>query len=261
MDENAASRPAYDSIAHLYDVDMARNMPFDDVGFYARICEREGGSVLEAGCGNGRVFLEIIRRGIDAVGIDCSSRMLEELTGKARERGTPARVCRMDARRLAFAPASFQVVLCPYSLVTYMVTASDLDLLLAEIVRVLLPGGVAVADAFVPQPIADAASFRLDYRRPYGSTILSRSKRIVRLAPGINRVQRRYEITSAAGDLIDCMDTSEDIREFTADELSARLTDCGLAVESMAWDYSAGLAVAKPQFVTLTARKPVARRA
>src|SRR6266567_4769534 len=119
MDENVALRTAYDSIAHLYDGDMARNMPFDDIGFYARICEREGGRVLEAGCGNGRIFLELISRGVDAVGIDCSPRMLEELIGKARRRGAPARVCRMDARRLAFASASFQIVLCPYSLVTY----------------------------------------------------------------------------------------------------------------------------------------------
>jgi hypothetical protein len=38
---------AYDRIAHLYDVDMARNMPFDDVALYAQICCDEGGRALE----------------------------------------------------------------------------------------------------------------------------------------------------------------------------------------------------------------------
>jgi hypothetical protein len=29
--------PAYDQIAHLYDFDMAQNMRFPDVDFYARV--------------------------------------------------------------------------------------------------------------------------------------------------------------------------------------------------------------------------------
>ena len=39
--------PTYDAIAHLYDVDMARSMPFDDVAFYERICRDTGVPVLE----------------------------------------------------------------------------------------------------------------------------------------------------------------------------------------------------------------------
>ena len=45
--------PAYDRIAHLYDVDMAQNMRFDDVAFYARLCAAHGARVLELGCGDG----------------------------------------------------------------------------------------------------------------------------------------------------------------------------------------------------------------
>ena len=73
----------YDRIARFYDVDMAQNMPFDDVGFYVRLCEPLRGPVLELGCGNGRILLELARHGIDAIGIDASAGMLAELRRKA----------------------------------------------------------------------------------------------------------------------------------------------------------------------------------
>ena len=53
----------YDRIARFYDVDMARNMPFDDVGFYRALAAAAGGRVLELGCGNGRILLELLAGG------------------------------------------------------------------------------------------------------------------------------------------------------------------------------------------------------
>src|ERR1700730_14151616 len=155
---------------------MARNMPFDDVALYAQICGDEGGRALELGCGNGRVLIELNSRGIDAVGVDRSPRMLEELRAKALARGASVGVGLMDARTLAFGRGLFQVVLCPYSLVTYMTGANDVDLLLDGIARVLRPGGVAVLDAFIPRPLTQRPRFVADYSRPFRGTTLRRSK-------------------------------------------------------------------------------------
>ena len=47
------------------------------------VCWFEPGSVLDAGCGTGRVAIELDRRGIDVVGVDVDARMLEEARGKA----------------------------------------------------------------------------------------------------------------------------------------------------------------------------------
>lgn len=250
---------AYDCIAHLYDVDMARNMPFDDVGLYALVCREEGGRALELGCGNGRVLLELIVRGIDAVGVDSSPRMLEALHAKARARGVSVDVCRMDARKLAFDRGIFQVVLCPYSLVTYMAGANDVGLLLGEIARVLRPGGVAVLDAFVPRPLSRHPRYVPDYSRPFGGATLTRSKRISTIGPGINRVERRYEVASADGTIVERVRTSEDIREFTSDELRARLSAHGFDVEQSWWDYRATQRDASAQFFTLLGRLHAAR--
>src|SRR4051794_25151304 len=119
MNARTGAAANYDRIAHLYDVDMAQNMRFPDVDFYARVSEAQGGRVLELGCGNGRVQLALAARGIDIVGIDQSQRMLADLLRKAAARAVDVRICAMDARRLGFR-ALFDVVLCPYSLVTYM---------------------------------------------------------------------------------------------------------------------------------------------
>ena len=47
------------------------------------VCWFEPGSVLDAGCGTGRVAIELDRRGIDAVGVDVDAPMLDEARGKA----------------------------------------------------------------------------------------------------------------------------------------------------------------------------------
>ena len=47
------------------------------------VCWFAPGSVLDAGCGTGRVAIELDRRGIDAVGVDVDQRMLDEARTKA----------------------------------------------------------------------------------------------------------------------------------------------------------------------------------
>ena len=47
------------------------------------VCWFEPGSVLDAGCGTGRVAIELDRRGLDVVGVDLDQRMLDEARDKA----------------------------------------------------------------------------------------------------------------------------------------------------------------------------------
>jgi SAM-dependent methyltransferase len=245
----------YDRIARFYDVDMARNMPFDDAAFYAGICERRAGRALELGCGNGRILLRLLARGVDAIGIDASGAMLDELRRKALDRSIDARVCRMDLRALAFRPG-FEVVLCPYSLVTYLTTDRDLERALAEVRRVLVPGGTFVADAFVPRATATSADFRLDYRRPFADATLVRSKRVTALGPRLNRIERRYQVVAPDGALIEQVDVAEDLRPFTVDELRAALVRAGFAVEQTWWNYASAAPLEDAQFHTVVARSP-----
>jgi len=243
---------AYDIVARWYDVDMARNMAHDDVGFYRALAGQCGGRVLELGCGNGRILLPLLAAGCDAVGVDRSAAMLRALGDKARARGMRSPVAQMDARALALA-GGFALVLCPYSLVTYMADDGDDARLCGEVRRVLRPGGALVLDAFVPRAQVTSEDFREDYRRPCGSGALSRVRRITALPDGRNRIERRYAWSDAAGVVRERAQTCEVIRPYTPDALRALLAQRGFVVTDVWWDYGAAAGPEGAQFVTMRA--------
>ena len=247
--------PDYDRIAHLYDADMAQNMHFADVDFYVRKATSTGGRVLELGCGNGRILLELMARGVEAVGVDRSQRMLADLARKAAARELIVRACAMDVRRLGFRAACFDVVLCPYSLVTYMADERDALGMLGEAKRMLSADGRVVVDAFIRRPIAPATAFTRDYIRPFGGRSLVRSKRITALSDRVNRVERRYEIVSAAGTVDETIETCEDIRVYSPSDLMALVSAAGLRTREAWWDYDSAREIAGAQFFTVLAER------
>jgi len=254
LDAARQSASAYDRIAHLYDVDMARSMPFDDVAFYRERAMRYGGHVLELGCGNGRILLDLLVRGIDALGIDASANMLAQLARKAAARGLPAPVARMDARSLALA-GPFDCVLCPYSLITYMLSDDDVARLLAEARRVLRPGGALVADAFVPQfDVADGVAHR-DFRRAFARGELERTKRITRQSDDINFIEREYRVMAEDGRVLETVTTAEWIRPFTPLALKRALAQAGFLINEETWDYGASRAANDARFFAVVAEK------
>jgi SAM-dependent methyltransferase len=106
------------------------------VPLVAAVVAAAPGRVLEVGCGWGELAEWIAREtGAEVVAIDLSPRMVE----LASERGIDARVA--DVQALPFADATFDVVVAAWML--YHVP--DLELGLAEIARVLRPGGTFVA--------------------------------------------------------------------------------------------------------------------
>jgi SAM-dependent methyltransferase len=243
----------YDRIARFYDVDMAQNMRFDDVAFYAHHCERQRGTVLELGCGNGRVLLPLLARGIDAIGVDASAPMLGELAKKSRARGIAVRAVRADVRRLPFR-FEFAAILCPYSLVTYMTSEAELDRLVGG-ARALMPArGMLVLDAFVPRVLPPPQEFVHDYTRPFGAFALARWKRIVPAGGGANRVERRYRLCAHDGRVVESVDVAETIHPWTPDALRDAVTRAGLAHVGEAWDYGTRPGATDAQFYTLIAR-------
>jgi len=243
----------YDRIARFYDVDMARNMAYDDVAFYIGICRRRRGRILELGCGNGRILLELLGRGVDAIGADYSAAMLHELRRRAAERGVDARVCQMDMRALSFRPDLFDVILCPYSLVNYLTGDDELMRALREFRGVARTDGLIAIDSFVPRPVVEHAEFRLDYRRPYGEHFLARRRRIAQKGK-INRIDRRYQVVTANDDLLEQIDVVEDIRPFQPNELRDRVADAGFTVDEIWWDYAVLEQPPNAQFFTLIGR-------
>lgn len=244
---------SYDAIADVYATDMGRSMPFDDVGWYRGLCLREGGKVLELGCGTGRILIELLRAGVDATGADRSLPMLARLREDGQRHTLSPRVAQMDITAPALR-GLFHVVLMPYSLITYLRSAALAQQTVRTLAALLEPGGCLVLDAFVPQPVTSFADFRRDYRREHEGGFLERHKRITANTDGTNRIERRYILLDENGEATSEFSTDETIRPYRADELAAFGESAGLSVESTSWDYDTRAEAAAARFATVVLR-------
>jgi SAM-dependent methyltransferase len=115
----------------------------------AALAPAPGRRLLDLGCGKGRFAAHLKDRGAEVVGLDLSAAMLARAGGIKRVRGS--------ARRLPFAAASFDGVLAVE--VLQHVAPRGLDAVLAELRRVLRPGGTVA--------IIDKNAGALNARRPW----------------------------------------------------------------------------------------------
>jgi SAM-dependent methyltransferase len=102
-------------------------------------------SVLDAGCGTGRVAIELARRGIDVVGVDLDASMLDVARSKApRLQWVHADLADVDLGR------TFDVVVMAGNVMIFLAPGTE-GAVVANLARHLGPGGRLVA-GFSVQP-------------------------------------------------------------------------------------------------------------
>lgn len=121
----------------------------DDVAFYVDRAQQVDGPVLELGCGTGRVYLELLRAGVDADGIDRSTAALSFLRETATEAGLEPTVWQDDMTELATS-RSYDLVICPFNTVQELLAFDDRMSMFEAVDEVLASGGEFVFDVFVP---------------------------------------------------------------------------------------------------------------
>jgi phosphatidylethanolamine/phosphatidyl-N-methylethanolamine N-methyltransferase len=137
MSEDFVSADSYDGWAPVYDLVFG---PVFERGRKAAVAaaERVGGRILEVGIGTG-ISLPAYSGRAAVFGVDYSDQML----GRARKRAEALRLgfveglAVMDACRLGFPDASFDVVMAQY----VVTTVPDPEAALDEFARVVKPGG------------------------------------------------------------------------------------------------------------------------
>jgi ubiquinone/menaquinone biosynthesis C-methylase UbiE len=149
----AGESVAFDRVAGSYDatrggVERGRRL----AGVLAEFLPADG-PLLEIGVGTGLVAAGLAELGRPPVGVDLSLPML----AVARER-IPGRLAAGDAMRLPVGTASVGAV----CMIHVLHLVAGIPGALAEVARVLRPGGVLVATAFLKSPVHDDVHDELD---------------------------------------------------------------------------------------------------
>ncbi|MCB0930370.1 MAG: class I SAM-dependent methyltransferase [Mycobacterium sp.] len=104
------------------------------------LAENGGRTVFDAGCGTGRVAIELARRGIAVVGADVDAGML----GTARTKAPDLTWIEADLADLAEVGGPFDLVLLAGNVMIFLEPGTE-ERVVANLVGLLVPGGLLVA--------------------------------------------------------------------------------------------------------------------
>jgi SAM-dependent methyltransferase len=142
MDAHQTTRRSYDSVAGAYAArlrDELDGKPLDRALLAALLEQRPAvAPVADLGCGPGHITGWLAARGATAVGVDLSPGMIE--VARREQPGAEFRLG--DLLSLPAADGEFGAVIAFYSLIH--LTPGELPAALAELYRVLRPGGLAL---------------------------------------------------------------------------------------------------------------------
>ncbi len=233
-------------IAEFYDGDYAAfRTPSGDVAFYVEEAQRRGGPVLELACGTGRVLLPTARAGVEGVGVDLSTSMLEKARAALARESAAVRkrvtlhegdLCGFEAGR------TFPLVTIPFRPIAHLLDISSQIAAFRNARNHLAPDGRLVFDFFHPDPrfLGEPRPERLDVERhEAGRRIRRYSSAVPRLASQTTEVTFRWEIEEADGSRREER-TSFAMRWYHRFELEHLLARCGLEVETLYGDFTRG---------------------
>lgn len=143
--------------ARFYDQRL-RDTTVGDEAFYREAAAAADGPVLEGACGTGRLYLALLRDGVNVDGFDISPAMLDVLRGKADAAGLDPTVWVADLRSPA-ADRLYDLVVVPYNSLAALTTVDDQLAALDAAHALLRPGGRLLFDVYVPRQAVIASSF------------------------------------------------------------------------------------------------------
>lgn len=154
------SQPIYDAFARVYD--LQHSTFADDLPLYVQLAKTlpEDQSILELGCGSGRVMLPLARAGRRVVGVDESPEMLAIARQHLAALGAAGASCELleaDSRTLAL-DERFGMVIIALNTFLHNATRADQLATLSAARRHLLPGGRLIIDL----PPNDELAFQPD---------------------------------------------------------------------------------------------------
>ena len=235
-DEAGLSAAFYDVVSNAY--------PFQgDVAFYAGLAGPAGASVLELGCGTGRIVIALAEQGYGVFGVDLAPAMIQRAAMKCErlppEVGGRIALMRGDMTRVALGRL-FDAVIIPFYGYAHLASPDARADALAVVAGHLRPGGRAAIHLPAPAML----------RRPLGDEELSGPYNEAGDRVRIRVVARTYD--EATGRFLQVMDytlmdaggtvtrqSREDLvyHAVDRDEIDASARRCGLTLTRVQGDF------------------------
>ncbi len=132
------------SLAFFEELDAYRFDKLQYLGALAERTGREGGKLLEVGCGIGIDLARIAAAGAEVTGIDLAARSIELAEQNFGHRGLDGTFAVMNGEQMTYDDDTFDTVYC-HGVIQYTVSPAKM---VAEIHRVLKPGGRMILMGF-----------------------------------------------------------------------------------------------------------------
>jgi SAM-dependent methyltransferase len=231
------------ALARLYDLDLVEDP--GDVDLYLSLARRTGGPILELAAGTGRLALPLATAGFDVTGVDIDPAMLDRARERAAVERPKGRLELVEADILGLrlpAAGSFQLSLIALNSLLLLGTRDAQREALRTMAAHLCPGGLAVADVWLPDA-DDLARFDgrivLEYARTdpeTGGTVTKADSAQHDAVSQVVTLTTLYE-ESAQGEAPRRWVRTDRLRLVSADELRGFAEDVGLEVELVAGGY------------------------
>lgn len=241
----------WDAYARFYDWENRQTVGRRDVRFWSDLAGRADGTVLELGCGTGRLSVPVARKARHFVGIDRSAAMLRRWRARLRRARLTGRasIVRGDIRALPFrADWRCRLVMAPYGMLQSLLSDDDLAATLDGVARVLAPGGTFGVDLAPGLPRWGEYARRVSLRGP------ASGGRRVTLIESVRQVPRRgltlfdQEFVETRHGRRTSYPVSIAFRTLSVPQMVERLDGAGFAVDAVlggyreeAWSSAAGI--------------------
>jgi SAM-dependent methyltransferase len=209
-----------------------------DVAFYRDLALAAGGPTLEIAAGNGRVVLPLAEAGVEVVAVEPSAAMRADLERKraAAPADVAARIAVRDGHFGAVShPGGFGLVFSAFRAFQHLITREEQAAALAEMARLVAPGGRVAFDTFDfdPERAPTEETDHVDYVLDVDGV---RHERVCRgrvdREAGVIHVGFRWLVDGALTDAGEI-----DLKIFTRDQLVDLATGAGLEVEAVYRDF------------------------
>jgi SAM-dependent methyltransferase len=233
------------ALARLYDVDLVEDP--GDLDLYLALASRTGDPILELAAGTGRLTIPLAEAGHRVTAVDVDPAMLARARDRAGEAGPAARdrIAFVEADLLGLALPSaggFRLAFIALNSLFLLASRAAQRDAFATMARHLAPGGLAVADVWLPDA-DDLARFDgrliLEYERtdPASGELVTKVAAAQHdAASGIVNLTSIYEQGEQGGPPARFV-RRDALRLVSADELRDFAESAGLEVEALAGSY------------------------